>query len=72
MLKRARAARIVGPTVLMAKAFAQRGYVAVSINYRLLNTTHEKCGVEATPSQTCVTAAFATEHDAPPAVRWSP
>ena len=31
--------------VTMAKAFAQRGYVAVSINYRLLNNG-EKCGVE--------------------------
>jgi acetyl esterase/lipase len=59
-----------GAMVKMANAFAQRGYVAVSINYRLLNTTHEKCGVEAQPSQTCITAALAAQHDAQAAVRW--
>ena len=48
-----------GAMVTMAKAFAQRGYVAVSINYRLLNTAKEKCGVEATPSQNCINAALA-------------
>jgi acetyl esterase/lipase len=59
-----------GAMVKMANAFAQRGYVAVSINYRLLNTAHEKCGVEAQPSQTCITAALAAQHDAQAAVRW--
>jgi acetyl esterase/lipase len=55
--------------VKLAKAFAQRGYVAVSINYRLLGTG-EKCGQEDPPSQACVTAALAGQHDAQAAVRW--
>ena len=59
-----------GAMVTMARAFAQRGYVAVSINYRLLNTAKEKCGVEATPSQNCINAALAAQHDAQAAVRW--
>jgi acetyl esterase/lipase len=58
-----------GAMVKMAKAFAQRGYVAVSINYRLLNNG-EKCGVEDTVSQNCLTAALAAQHDAQAAVRW--
>jgi acetyl esterase/lipase len=55
--------------VKMANAFAQRGYVAVSINYRLLNDG-EKCGSEETVSQNCLTAALAAQHDAQAAVRW--
>ena len=58
-----------GAMVTMANAFAQRGYVAVSINYRLLNDG-EKCGVEDTVSQNCLTAALAAQHDAQAAVRW--
>src|SRR5690242_2770308 len=59
-----------GAVVTMAKGFAQRGYVAVSINYRLFNTTKEKCGTQATPSQNCITAAITAQHDAQAAVRW--
>jgi acetyl esterase/lipase len=55
--------------VTMAKAFAQRGYVAVSINYRLLGT-HEQCAKEDPPSQACVTAVLAAQHDAQAAIRW--
>ncbi len=55
--------------VKLAVAFAQRGYVAVSINYRLLGDK-EKCGQEDPPSQTCVTAVLAAQHDAQAAVRW--
>jgi para-nitrobenzyl esterase len=55
--------------VKLAKAFAQRGYVAVSINYRLLGDK-EKCGQEDPPSQACVTAVLAAQHDAQAAVRW--
>jgi acetyl esterase/lipase len=55
--------------VMLAKAFAQRGYVAVSINYRLLGTG-EKCGQENPPSQACTTAVLAAQHDAQAAVRW--
>lgn len=55
--------------VTMAKAFAQRGYVAVSINYPLL-VTSEVCSKEPTPSSTCINAAFAAQHAAQAAVRW--
>jgi para-nitrobenzyl esterase len=55
--------------VKLATAFAQRGYVAVSINYRLLGDK-EKCGQEDPPSQACFTAALAGQHDAQAAVRW--
>ena len=57
-----------GAMVTMARAFAQRGYVAVSINYRLLGSG--SCASEDPPSQTCVDAAFAAQHDAQAAVRW--
>jgi acetyl esterase/lipase len=59
-----------GAMVTMAKGFAQRGYVAVSINYRLLGDKGEQCGQEAQPSQTCLTAALAAQNDAQAAVRW--
>ena len=52
---------------LLANAFAQRGYVAVSINYPLL-VTNEVCSKEAVPSQTCVNAAFAAQHAAQAAI----
>ncbi len=58
-----------GAMVTMAKAFSQRGYVAVSINYPLL-VTNEVCSKEPTPSTTCVNAAFAAQHAAQAAVRW--
>lgn len=54
--------------VKMANAFAKRGYVAVSINYRLLGDGN--CAREDPPSQQCVNAAFAAQHDAQAAVRW--
>jgi acetyl esterase/lipase len=59
-----------GAMVKMANAFAQRGYVAVSINYRLFGQKGEKCGTEAQPSQTCITAALTAQHDAQAAIRW--
>jgi para-nitrobenzyl esterase len=55
--------------VRMATNFAERGYVAVSINYRLLGDK-EKCGQEDPPSAACVTAVLAAQHDAQAAVRW--
>jgi acetyl esterase/lipase len=54
--------------VKMANNFAKRGYVAVSINYRLLGDGN--CAGENPPSQQCVNAAFAAQHDAQAAVRW--
>ncbi len=55
--------------VKLARNFAERGYVAVSINYRLLGDK-EKCGQEDPPSSVCLTAALAGQHDAQAAVRW--
>lgn len=54
--------------VRMANAFARRGYVAASINYRLLGDGN--CANENPPSQTCFDAAIAAQHDAQAAVRW--
>jgi acetyl esterase/lipase len=51
----------------MARAFAARGYVAVSINYRLL--APPACG-GGNPPPECFTAAFAAQHDGQAAVRW--
>jgi para-nitrobenzyl esterase len=55
--------------VALANAFAQRGYVAVSINYPLLAGGHI-CAKENPPSQTCVDAAFAAQHAAQAAIRF--
>jgi para-nitrobenzyl esterase len=52
----------------MATFFAQLGYVAVSINYRLLSP--DGCGGNPNPTPLCQTAALAAQHDAQAAVRW--
>lgn len=49
-------------------AFARRGYVAVSLGYRLLATG--PCGGTGPVPQQCYTAAYAAQHDAQAAVRW--
>jgi len=51
-----------------ATYFAKRGYVATSINYRLLAPSG--CGGASAPSPECVSAALAAQHDAQAAVRW--
>jgi acetyl esterase/lipase len=51
-----------------ATSFARRGYVAVSIDYRLLSPSG--CGGQTTPPPICETAAQAAQHDAQAAVRW--
>ena len=51
-----------------ATAFARRGYVAVSIGYRLLATG--PCGGTGPVPEHCYTAAYAAQHDAQAAVRW--
>ena len=51
-----------------ARYFAQRGYVAVSINYRLL--APDGCGGQDPPPPACASAALAAQHDAQAAVRW--
>jgi dienelactone hydrolase len=51
----------------LATYFAQRGYVAVSINYRLLVTSG--CGGGGVTTA-CYNAALAAQHDGQAAVRW--
>jgi acetyl esterase/lipase len=48
---------------LYARAFAQRGYVSASINYRLLNDAEDQAGSN-------IAAVIAAKHDAQAAVRW--
>jgi len=52
----------------MATFFAHLGYVAVSINYRLLSP--DGCGGNPDPTPVCQNAALAAQHDAQAAVRW--
>ena len=52
----------------MASFFARLGYVAVSINYRLLAPVG--CGGNPNPSPECRAAAPEAQHDAQAAVRW--
>lgn len=52
----------------LANEYAKRGFVAVSIDYRLLAPSG--CVGPDDPSPTCVAAAFGAQHDAQAAVRW--
>jgi acetyl esterase/lipase len=52
----------------MATYFAKRGYVAVSINYRLLRGP--RCSAEGGGTPACFNAAVEAVHDAQAAVRW--
>ena len=56
------------PFPKLANEFAQRGYVALSINYRLMST--EKCAGVHPPPASCQAAATDAQHDAQAAVRW--
>ena len=58
-----------GNVVGLARAFAQRGYVAASIDYRLL-AKGVVCGGTATPPAQCGPAALAARDDALAAVGW--
>jgi len=51
-----------------ATFFARLGYVAVSINYRLLSP--DGCGGNPNPTPLCQTAALEAQHDSQAAVRW--
>ena len=51
-----------------AAFFARLGYVAVSINYRLLSP--DGCGGNPNPTPVCQNAALEAQHDAQAAVRW--
>lgn len=52
----------------LSRGFAQTGYVAISINYRLLATT--RCSTDPNPVAACYDAALAAQHDAQAAIRW--
>jgi acetyl esterase/lipase len=57
-----------GPAPALASLFAKLGYVAVSINYRLL--APQPCAAAAAVTNTCYAAAVEAVHDAQAAVRW--
>jgi acetyl esterase/lipase len=52
----------------LSNTYAKLGYVAVTIDYRLLAPSG--CGGTPNPTPECVTAAIAAQHDAQAAVRW--
>jgi acetyl esterase/lipase len=52
----------------IATFYARLGYVAVSIDYRLLSPVG--CGGNPDPTPTCQAAALGAQHDAQAAVRW--
>jgi dienelactone hydrolase len=58
-----------GPSADMAATFPRLGYVALSINYRLL-APPGGCSGSTAGSQTCVDAALTAISDAQTAVRW--
>jgi carboxylesterase type B len=57
-----------GYIVDLAQDSAKRGYVAISLEYRLLAPSG--CGGSGTPSNACATAAIGAQYDAQAAVRW--
>ena len=59
--------KAIGPSAQLARTFATLGYVAVSINYRLL--APRGC-TGATAGGACQAAAIGAIHDAQAAVRW--
>ncbi len=60
-----------GVEVALARHFAATGYVAVSIDYRLLaNTNCGRLGGDITPGSGCIPAASAAISDGSAAVRW--
>ena len=56
-----------GNVVDLSTTLAKRGYVAVSINYRLLGTSR---ACTPPPNQVCENATTAAQHDAQAAIRW--
>jgi dienelactone hydrolase len=53
--------------VALSQAYAKRGFVAASINYRLLQQAGQGCD---DVGQSCATAALAAQHDAQAAIRY--
>lgn len=53
--------------VALANAYAKRGFVAASINYRLLQQAGQGCD---DVGQSCAVAALAAQHDAQAAIRY--
>ncbi len=57
-----------GPSAILANKFAKLGYVAISINYRLL--APRPCDAAGGIPPACFSAAVEAVHDAQAAVRW--
>lgn len=60
--------KTLGPAATLSESFARLGYVAVSINYRLL--APERCDAAGGVAPACFSAAVEAVHDAQAAVRW--
>ena len=60
--------KAVGPSAILANRFAKLGYVAVSINYRLL--APQRCDAAGGIAPACFNAGVEAVHDAQAAVRW--
>jgi para-nitrobenzyl esterase len=60
--------KTLGPSAILSEKFAKLGYVAVSINYRLLAPT--RCDAGGGVSPACFSAAVEAVHDGQAAVRW--
>lgn len=58
-----------GPSPVLAKEFARKGYVTASINYRLSGPPSGCSGANGVTPE-CFAAAFDAVHDAQAAVRW--
>jgi acetyl esterase/lipase len=58
----------LGPSAILSDMFAKLGYVAVSINYRLLAPA--RCDAAGGIAPACFNAAVEAVHDAQAAVRW--
>jgi acetyl esterase/lipase len=58
----------LGPAAILSETFAKLGYVAVSINYRLL--APERCDAAGGVAPACFSAAVEAVHDGQAAVRW--
>lgn len=60
--------KAAGPSAILAARFAKLGYVAISINYRLL--APRRCDAGGGIAPACFSAAVEAVHDAQAAIRW--
>jgi acetyl esterase/lipase len=62
--------KLNGTMVALANAYAKRGYVTASIDYRLLATANGSCDSPGADPQECKRVALAAQHDAQAAIRY--